>query len=254
MDDNLVFKALADPSRRTLLDLLFREDGQTLSALEAHLPMTRFGVMKHLRILEEANLITTEKVGREKHHYLNAVPIQLVYDRWVSKYSRRWTAPLVSLKYQLEGTLVSEKHANVYQIFIQTTADKLWQALTDGDMTQQYYFGTHVESDWQPGSPYTYKYDSGETMIKGEVLESDPPKKLVTTFQPLFAEGENAQHVSKVTVEIEEQEGVCKLKLTHDDLDPANPLTQGLMEGWARIFSSLKTLLETGQPARSMGM
>ena len=254
MDDNLVFKALADPSRRTLLDLLFREDGQTLTALESHLPMTRFGVMKHLRILEEANLITTEKAGREKHHYLNAVPIQLVYDRWVSKYSRRWTEPLAHLKYQLEEIPMSEKHANVYQIFIQTSADKLWQALTDGDITPQYYFGTRVESDWQAGSPYVYKYDSGEPMVKGEVLESDPPRRLVTTFQPVFAEGPGGQHISKVTFEIEEQDGSCKLKLTHGDLDLAQPLSQGLMEGWARIFSDLKTLLETGQPMMEQPM
>ncbi|MCB0064309.1 MAG: metalloregulator ArsR/SmtB family transcription factor, partial [Caldilineaceae bacterium] len=158
-----VFKALADESRRTLLDALFRQDGQTLSELEAILPMTRFGAMKHLRILEEAGLITTRKVGREKFHYLNPVPIQLVYDRWVSKYAQPWTNSLAGLKYALESPPMNERTAHIYRIFIQTTPERLWQALTDGDITQQYYFGTRVQSDWQPGSPYNYHYDTGET-------------------------------------------------------------------------------------------
>jgi DNA-binding transcriptional ArsR family regulator len=97
-----VFKALADPTRRSLLDELFREDGQTLSALEGRLPMTRFGVMKHLRVLEDAGLITTRRRGREKLHFLNAVPIRLIHDRWVSKYAEPWAAGLTELKANLE--------------------------------------------------------------------------------------------------------------------------------------------------------
>jgi len=97
-----VFKALADPSRRTLLDALYEEDGQTLSALERRLPMTRIGVMKHLRVLEDAGLVTTKRRGREKLHFLNPVPIRLVHDRWVSKYTEPWAATLTGLKRQLE--------------------------------------------------------------------------------------------------------------------------------------------------------
>src|SRR5438132_11357252 len=97
-----VFRALADPTRRSLLDELFREDGQTLSALEARLPMTRIGVMKHLRVLEGAGLVTTRRRGREKLHFLNPVPIRLVHDRWVSKYAEPWAAALRGLKRQLE--------------------------------------------------------------------------------------------------------------------------------------------------------
>ena len=97
-----VFKALADPTRRSLLDELFEQDRQTLSALEQRLPMTRFGVMKHLRVLEEAGLVTTQRRGREKHHFLNPVPIRLIYDRWVSKYAEPWTATLTGLKRQIE--------------------------------------------------------------------------------------------------------------------------------------------------------
>ena len=97
-----VFKALADPTRRSLLDELFEQDGQTLSALERRLPMTRFGVMKHLKVLEQADLVTTKKRGREKLHFLNAVPIRLVHDRWVSKYSEPWAAGLSGLKQEIE--------------------------------------------------------------------------------------------------------------------------------------------------------
>src|SRR4051794_13039587 len=100
MDD--VFKALADPTRRKLLDELFHEDGQTLGALEARLPMSRFGVMKHLKVLEEAGLVTTQRRGREKLHYLNPVPIRLVYERWVSKYAEPWVSGLTGLKRELE--------------------------------------------------------------------------------------------------------------------------------------------------------
>src|SRR5438045_8060508 len=114
MDD--VFKALADPTRRSLLDELFKEDGQSLTALEERLPMTRFGVMKHLKVLEEAGLVTTKKRGREKLHFLNAVPIRLVHDRWVSKYAEPWAAALTGLKRDLEGRSMEK----VFEIYIKT--------------------------------------------------------------------------------------------------------------------------------------
>jgi DNA-binding transcriptional ArsR family regulator len=98
-----VFKALADPTRRGLLDELFKRDGQTLTALEQRVPMTRFGVMKHLRVLEDAGLVTTQRHGREKLHFLNPVPIQLVHDRWVSKYAEPMAATLSGLKRELEA-------------------------------------------------------------------------------------------------------------------------------------------------------
>src|SRR5215216_78915 len=100
MDD--VFRALADPTRRGLLDELFRQDGQTLSALEQRLPMTRFGVMKHLKVLEQAGLVVARRRGREKRHFLNPVPIRLVHDRWVSKYAEPWAAGLSGLKKSIE--------------------------------------------------------------------------------------------------------------------------------------------------------
>src|SRR4051794_38139444 len=120
-----VFKALADPTRRSLLDRLFRQDGQTLSGLEERLPMTRFGVMKHLRVLEEAGLITTRRRGREKLHFLNPVPIRLVHDRWVSKYAEPWAAALSGLKHELEGKTMEK----VFEVYIKTTPERLWEAI-----------------------------------------------------------------------------------------------------------------------------
>src|SRR6266480_1544234 len=142
-----VFKALADPTRRSLLDELFREDGQTLSAMEARVPMTRFGVMKHLRVLEEAGLVVTRRRGREKLHFLNPVPIRLVHDRWVSKYAEPWASGLSELKHRLENPM--EK---VFEIYIRTTPEQLWEAITDPEIRAKYNFGASVKSDWTPGS------------------------------------------------------------------------------------------------------
>src|SRR3984893_16635975 len=121
-----VFKAMSDPTRRSLLDELFREDGQTLTELERRLPMTRFGVMKHLKQLEEAGLVVTRRRGREKLHFLNPVPIRLVHDRWVGKYAEPWAAALSGLKNKLEVPM--EK---VFKIYIKTTPDRLWEGITE---------------------------------------------------------------------------------------------------------------------------
>src|ERR671919_3124948 len=140
-----VFKALADPTRRSLLDELFKRDGQTLTALvERRAPMTRFGVMKHLRVLEEASLVTTRRRGREKLHFLNPVPIRLVHDRWVSKYAEPWAAGLSGLKRELEERTMEK----VFEIYIKTTPERLWQAITDPELRARYSFGVRVDSDW----------------------------------------------------------------------------------------------------------
>jgi DNA-binding transcriptional ArsR family regulator len=169
-----VFKALADPTRRSLLDELFKEDGQTLSTLEARLPMTRFGVMKHLKILEQAGLVVTKRRGREKLHFLNPVPIRLVHDRWVSKYAEPWAAALTGLKHRLENKTMEK----VFEIYIKTTPERLWHAITDTEMRSKYTFGARITSDWTPGSRY-YGDGWGTPIAEGENLEVDPPRLLV---------------------------------------------------------------------------
>src|SRR5919109_2291921 len=150
-DMEVVFKALADPTRRSLLDELFARDGQTLTELEERLPMTRFGVMKHLRVLEDAGLVATKRRGREKLHFLNPVPIRLVHDRWVSKYAEPWAATLTGLKKKLEEELMEK----VFEIYIKTTPERLWEAITDDELRRTYNFGVGITSDWTNGSGYT---------------------------------------------------------------------------------------------------
>src|SRR4051812_16879130 len=189
-----VFRALADPTRRGLLDELFREDGQTLSALEERLPMTRFGVMKHLKVLEEAGLVTTRKHGREKHHFLNPVPIRLVHDRWVSKYAEPWAAGLSDLKQRLETTM--EK---VFEIYIRTTPERLWEAITDSEIRAKYNFGAGVTSEWTPGSRIEMGAPNSDGLLgDGEVIEVDPPRRLVHTLRALWGDDVKAEGFSRV--------------------------------------------------------
>src|SRR5689334_22234805 len=237
-----VFRALSDPTRRGLLDELFKEDGQTLTALEGRLPMSRFGVMKHLKVLEEAGLVVTKRRGREKLHFLNPVPIRLVHDRWVSKYAEPWAATLSDLKRNLEdGTM--EK---VFEIYIKTTPERLWEAITDPEMRKKYTLGMVGKSDWKPGS----RYEGGSPtapglLLEGENLEVDPPRRLVQSFRALWGEDVKKEGTSRVTWAIEPIGDSCRLTVTHDQLrEGANDQLYG---GWPMILSGLKTLLETGQ-------
>lgn len=242
-----VFRALADPTRRSLLDELFRKDGQTQSALLGHLPMTRFGVMKHLRVLEEAGLVVTRRRGREKLHFLNPVPIRLVHDRWVSKFAEPRAATLSGLKHGLEKMM-----ERVFEIFIKTTPERLWQAITDPEMRKVYNFGVGAYSDWKGGSRYEGRTLKLPTpIIEGEVLEADPPRRLVLTFNALWSEEVKSEGTSRVTWEIEKIEDSCRLTVIHDQLrEGAN---EELYGGWPMILSGLKTLLETGQKLTTPG-
>src|SRR3954465_4464928 len=173
-----VFSALADPTRRELLDALYREDGQTLGALVQRFSMTRFGVMKHLKLLEAAGLVVTRRRGREKLHHLNPVPIPLVHDRWVSKYAEPWTAALSEIKERLETPM--EK---VFEIYIRTSAERLWEAITDGDIRSKYNFGARGDSDCTPGSRFEMAHPGAPGLLgEGTNLEVDPPRRLVQTM------------------------------------------------------------------------
>jgi uncharacterized protein YndB with AHSA1/START domain len=236
-----VFRALADPTRRRLLDELFGQDGQTLSALEARFEITRFGVMKHLKQLEEAGLVVTRKRGREKLHFLNPVPIRLVHDRWVSKYAEPWAASLSDLKTRLENTV--EK---VFEIYIRTTPERLWEAITDGDIRSKYNFGVRAESDWAAGSRIEMRHPKADSLLgEGEVIEADPPRRLVHTMAALWDDDVKAEATSRVTWEIEPVGDSCRLTLTHDQLREG--ASAELYGGWPMILSGLKTWLETGE-------
>jgi len=237
MDD--VFKALADPTRRSLLDELYKEDGQTLSMLQARLPMTRFGVMKHLKQLEEAGLVVSKRRGREKLHFLNAVPIRLIHDRWVSKYAAPWAAALSGLKHELENRTMEK----VYEIYIKTTPEQLWHAITATDMRSKWNFGAVVTSDWKRGS--RFEGMGGSNLIfEGEVLEIDPPHRLVQSFRALWGDDVKSEGTSRVTWEITQIRDSCRLVVTHDQLrEGANEQLYG---GWPMALSGIKTLLETG--------
>jgi uncharacterized protein YndB with AHSA1/START domain len=246
MDD--VFKALADPTRRSLLDELFAHDGQTLTELEQRLPMTRFGVMKHLKVLEQAGLVTTRRKGREKLHFLNAVPIRLVHDRWVSKYAEPWAAMLTGLKTKVEENEMEK----VFEIYIKTTPERLWQAITDDELRRRYNFGLGVRSDFTEGSRYEgIAPGTNSTLVEGENLEVDAPWRLVQSFNALWGEDVRSEGTSRVTWEIEQVEDSCRLLVTHDELREG---AHGeLFGGWPMVLSGLKTLLETGEDLTTPG-
>jgi len=241
-----VFKALADPTRRRLLDQLYKEDGQTLTALHGRLPMSRFGVMKHLKVLEEAGLVVTRKKGREKYHYLNPVPIRRVHDRWVSKYAEPWAATLSALKYTLEESQMEK----VFEIYIKTTPARLWEAITNPGLRRKYTFGVGVFSDWTPGSAYVARATDltvapDMAISEGENLEVDAPRRLVQSFRALWSDDVKAEGTSRVTWEIEPVGDSCRLTVVHDQLNEG--ANSELYGGWPMILSGLKTLLETGE-------
>jgi uncharacterized protein YndB with AHSA1/START domain len=244
---NDVFRALADPTRRDLLDRLFAEDGQTLTALLRGQSLTRFAVMKHLRVLEEAGLVVTRRRGREKLHFLNAVPIRLVHDRWVGKYAEPWAAALSGLKTRIEA----EAMEKVFEIYIKTTPERLWEAITDEGMRRRYSFGVGVRSDWSEGSSYAADHPSGGPISEGENLEVDPPRRLVQSFRALWGEDVRAEGTSRVTWEIEPVGDSCRLTVTHDELRAG--ASEQLYGGWPMILSGLKTLLETGEDLTTPG-
>ncbi|SMD16435.1 Uncharacterized conserved protein YndB, AHSA1/START domain [Kibdelosporangium aridum] len=256
-DDDRVFKALADRSRRFLLDLLFLRDGRTLTELESELEMTRFGVMKHLKVLEEAGLVVTRRQGREKLHFLNAVPIRLIHDRWIDKYTLQQVAALADLKAELERPMTTAKTVQMNRVYIKASAQTIWDAITQPEWTVKYGYQAPVEYDLRVGGAYrglasdAMKEQGGpDVIIEGEVLEVDPPHKLVQTWRATWLGGE----ATTLTFEIVEKDnGVCCLTVTHDVTGAPQTAEQvagnidGAGGGWAEVLSDLKSLLETGK-------
>ncbi|WNV90399.1 SRPBCC domain-containing protein [Umezawaea sp. Da 62-37] len=254
-----VFKALADPSRRRLLDRLNVRNGQTLRELCAGLDMARQSVSKHLAVLEGANVVTVVWRGREKLHYLNAAPINAIAERWIQQYDRGRVRVLADLTRALESESM-DKPEFVYTTYINTTSEDLWRALTDPEFTSRYW-GATFESDWTPGSEMSWTENGLKTSDPGQVvLEAEPYNRLSYTwhtFTPEFGEvnGMNAEVVaamaeeprSKVTFDISPHGKLVKLTVTHDGFEPESTVLAGITEGWPVILSSLKSLLETGE-------
>jgi uncharacterized protein YndB with AHSA1/START domain/DNA-binding transcriptional ArsR family regulator len=268
-----VFRALADPSRRQLLDRLHERDGQSLQELGAGLGMARQSVTKHLAVLEAAGLVATLRRGREKLHFLNTAPIQDVADRWIGRYHQGRVAALADLKRALESQRESHAMSDtafVYATYIRTTPETLWRALTDPAFTERYW-GVALQSDWKVGSPILMRMGPGDSFRDHDmhVLEAEPYRRLSYSwhgFQPEHAAhfGWSAERLaelvkerrSRVTFEIEPSgDGdVVKLTLVHDGFEPGSEMRRAISGdmpgsgGWPQLLSGLKTLLETGEP------
>ncbi|MGH3380149.1 MAG: ArsR/SmtB family transcription factor [Actinoallomurus sp.] len=255
-----VFKALADVTRRDLLDNLNARNGQTLRELCAESGMTRQAVTKHLDVLEAAGLITTVRQGREKLHYLNAAPINEITERWINRYDRERVHALADLKHALEDGPMT-KPEFVYVTHIKTTPERLWQALTDPAFTRRYW-GVEFESDWTEGASMVWRERGAETRDPEQVvLVSDPYRRLSYTWHTFTAEWAKAMDVpeetlkayageprSQVTFDIEPTESAVKLTVTHGGFESGSEVLSGISNGWPAIVSSLKTLLESGEP------
>ncbi|GAA3115291.1 uncharacterized protein YndB with AHSA1/START domain/DNA-binding transcriptional ArsR family regulator [Kribbella aluminosa] len=257
MDDE-VFRALADPSRRQLLDLLNARNGQTLRELCAELDIARQSVSKHLAVLESANLITTVWRGREKLHHLNAEPINAIADRWIQQYDRRRVQLLAVLKTSLETTV----NDFVYTTYIRTTPERLWQALTDPAFTEQYW-ELHHETDWKPGSEMIWH--KGDVAIAGPgqvVVEHTPYTRLSYTWHHItreFAdsvgftdevyEATSREPLSTAVFELEPVDDQVKLTVVHTGFEPGSTTRTMVQDGWPRLLADLKSLLETSAAA-----
>ena len=242
---DMVFKALADPGRRLLLDRLRQDNGQTLGQLCEYLEMARQSVSQHLAVLESANLISSVRRGRLKLHYLNPVPLQEIQHRWIQEFEYSRLHALRALKQKAEEaemTTTDGKPSFVYVTYIHSTAETVWEALTDADLTAGYWGHSNV-SDWQPGSRWEHLRTDGSGIadVVGEVIEATPPRRLEMTFVGADEEG----RPSVVRFDIEPHHEIVRLTVTHDDL-PDESNYEAAAAGWAAVMSNLKSLLETG--------
>lgn len=242
-----IFKALSDETRRLLLDRLRQRDGQSLTELEAATGLTRFGVMKHLKVLEAAGLVLTHKVGRFKYHYLNGAPLQSLVDRWLEPLTQQPLArAMLDLKAELERNThmsTNAKPSFMMETFIRATPDQVWEALTSPDISRQYMFkGTSFHSSLRKNDPYEYRTEDGRAMVFGNVLDIVPGQRLELSYRAAWMAPD--VRTSRVVHEIAAMGDLVKLTISHYDLPEGH---EGLKEAWAMIAASLKSLLETGR-------
>ncbi len=242
-EGDAVFRALADPTRRALLDRLREHNGQTLGELCAPVAMTRQAASQHLEVLAAANLVSTVRRGREKLHYLNPVPLWEMHDRWIERFERPRLRALRAVKHRAEEDLM-ERPNYVYVTYIESSPERVWAALTDAEVTAEFWGHSNV-SDWQVGSQWEHRRvdGSGVADVTGRVLESDPPRRLRITFD---ASGEPAPYgPSTVTLDIDAYHEIVRLTVTHENLGDDDALA-AVSVGWPAVFANLKSLLETG--------
>jgi len=241
-----VFKALADDTRRRLLDLLREQNGRTLGDLCAHIDMARQSVTQHLAALEAANLVVTVRRGREKLHYLNPVPLHEIQERWIGRFERPRLRVLSDVKRRAEEAM-TDKPTFVYVTYIASTPEKVWDALTDADLTAVYWGHSNV-SDWRTGSRWEHvRIDgSGIADVVGTVVESERPTRLVTTWTEPENEGREDMY-SRVTFDLRPHGDIVRLTVTHEDLRTERDVADVSL-GWPAVLSNLKSLLETGRP------
>jgi uncharacterized protein YndB with AHSA1/START domain/DNA-binding transcriptional ArsR family regulator len=244
VDPTPVFRALADPTRRQLLDRLHERNGQTLSELCAQLAMARQSASQHLAALEAANLVSTAWHGREKLHYLNPVPLHEIQERWIDKFESPRLRTLSAVRHRAEEQAMTEQPTYVYVTYIKASADQLWTALTDADLTAEYWGHRNV-SDWQPGSEWRHVRTDGSDIsdVTGTVLESLPPERLVITFPG--SDEQRSGRPSRVTFTIEPHQDIVRLTVRHEDI-PTEADRAALAAGWPAVIANLKSLLETG--------
>jgi uncharacterized protein YndB with AHSA1/START domain/DNA-binding transcriptional ArsR family regulator len=256
-DADAVFKALADRTRRLLLDRLREQDGQTLGELCARLGMARQSATQHLDVLVRAGLVTVVRRGRERLHLLNPAAISEIGERWISTFDRPRLQALAAIRDAAEEHAMSESTVSeddtagtvptyVYVTYVRASAEQVWQALTDADLTARYWGHGNV-SDWQPGSRWEHRRTDGSGTVDagGRVLETDPPHRLVMTFGDATGE-EPPGGASVVTFLVQQHGGIVRLTVTHENLADGQALRE-ISLGWPAVLANLKSLLETGE-------
>ncbi|MHA6617652.1 ArsR/SmtB family transcription factor [Pseudonocardia sp. DLS-67] len=243
-----VFKALADPTRRLMLDRLRERNGQTLRELCEQLDMARQSATQHLDLLVQANLVTVLRRGRERLHYLNPAPIHEIEERWMSGFDKARMRVISDIKIQAEEYAMAEEPTSVptyvYVTYIRADAEQVWRALTDADLTSRYWGHANV-SDWQPGSSWEHRRTdgSGRVDVVGKVIEAEPPTRLVITFED---SPDESRASSLVTFLVEPHHDIVRLTVTHENL-PNEAMLRGISAGWPAVLANLKSLLETGE-------
>lgn len=225
------------------------KSGQSLTELSSKLEMSRQAVTKHLKILENANLVVPVWKGKEKLHYLNPVPLGLIYSRWISKFDENRIQGLFELKNVLENNTQEVKMKGfIYQIVITSSAEKVWESLTNSEFTQKFWFGRKVISDWKLGSSVTIITPEGKEEVNGEVVDYQENKRLAYTW---VTPEETNTEATTVVFELQEMGPMTKLTILHD-IDADSAKFQQAAAGWTFILCGLKTFLETGEPMPSL--